>query len=714
MHRALALTTVVLALAAAATPELATAATTSLSTVDLELADGRRTLVERSGRFTLVGLNWQGSGKVMFRTRSTDGRWTRWRAAAPEDEDGPDVGTREGRKSSGWRVGNPWWVGPSNRLEIERIGRVGRVQAHLVWSPAIGVPLRAPSMRTATSMPAIVSRLAWGANESIRRAPPSYAPSVRFAIVHHTAGKNAYTREEASAIVRGIQLFHVRGNGWNDIGYNYLVDRFGTVYEGRYGGIDKNVVGAHARGFNTGSAGIALLGTYGGGAPTRPAQDALAALVSWRLDLAHVDPTARLTMLSGGSERFAANAPVLLRAVSGHRDTGLTECPGDVLYGRLDGLAATAARLGGPKIFEPRVDTEGEGLVRLRARLSRSLPWNVVIERGGMEVARGSGSGQIVDWTWDAAGAETASYTWSISAGSARPAAGTIRAGLDTTELAVSEATASPTGITPNGDGQADSATLEFTLSRPANVTVEVVSGDGLALATVVDRVWTSAGQQTATVTGDGLPDGTYEIVVRARTAASSEVVQSVPLIVSRTLGLVLVGPEVFSPNGDGRRDRAFVEFTTTAPATATVRILRAGRWVATPLVGQAVAPGVQRVVWDGARSDGQLSDGELEARVEVTDGNGTVAYAVPFSSDTTPPRPRLLSGRSLRIAVDEPALLKVWVNGTQVKREARRAGIVLVRWNERVRRVRVVAWDTAGNVSNAVVWRPVGEGRGQ
>jgi hypothetical protein len=144
------------------------------------------------------------------------------------------------------------------------------------------------------------------------------------------------------------------------------------------------------------------------------------------------------------------------------------------------------------------------------------------------------------------------------------------------------------------------------------------------------------------------------------------------------------------------------------------VRILRAGRWVATPLIGQAVAPGVQRVVWDGARSDGQLSDGELEARVEVTDGNGTVAYAVPFSSDTTPPRPRLLSGRSLRIAVDEPALLKVWVNGTQVKREARRAGIVLVRWNERVRRVRVVAWDTAGNVSNAVVWRPVGEGRGQ
>ena len=142
--------------------------------------------------------------------------------------------------------------------------------------------------------------------------------------------------------MKGIQLFHVQGNGWNDIGYNFLVDRFGTIYEGRFGGVDRNVVGAHAQGFNTGSVGIALLGTYEDTPPSAAAQDAIARLIAWRLDLAHVDPTAFLTFISGGSDRYASGIPVLLSGVSGHRDTGFTACPGDVLYGRLGAIAASA------------------------------------------------------------------------------------------------------------------------------------------------------------------------------------------------------------------------------------------------------------------------------------------------------------------------------------------------------------------------------------
>ena len=111
---------------------------------------------------------------------------------------------------------------------------------------------------------AIVPRSAWGADESIRRnAAAATPPAVRFAIVHHTAGPNDYSPAQAAAIMRGIQVYHVKSNGWNDIGYNFLVDRYGTVYEGRYGGIDKNVIGAHARGFNTGSVGVAVIGTFG-------------------------------------------------------------------------------------------------------------------------------------------------------------------------------------------------------------------------------------------------------------------------------------------------------------------------------------------------------------------------------------------------------------------------------------------------------------------
>ena len=234
-------------------------------------------------------------------------------------------------------------------------------------------------------------RAGWNADESIRRAPPSYAPAIRLAIIHHTAGQNEYTRAQAPAIVRGIELFHVKGNGWNDIGYNFLVDRFGTIYEGRYGGVERNVIGAHALGFNTGSVGIALLGTYGSTKPSAAALDAIARIVSWKLDLAHVDPTSFLTFISGGSERYPSGIPVLLNAVSGHRDTGLTECPGDALYAKLGSIAAAARALGGPKIFDPRADA-AEASVRFRARLSQAQPWTVVVtSASGTEVARGAG-----------------------------------------------------------------------------------------------------------------------------------------------------------------------------------------------------------------------------------------------------------------------------------------------------------------------------------
>src|SRR5262249_11672470 len=178
------------------------------------------------------------------------------------------------------------------------------------------IPLRRVSM---TGSPPVISRAAWGANEAIRRAAPSYARTIQFAVVHHTAGSNSYTAAQSPAIVRGIEVYHVKGNGWNDIGYNFLIDKYGQVFEGRYGGVDKNVIGAHAEGFNTGSVGIALMGTYQTTAPTAAEKTALVNLLSWRLDVAHVDPLSTLTYASGGNARFPSGTPVFLRAVSGHR-----------------------------------------------------------------------------------------------------------------------------------------------------------------------------------------------------------------------------------------------------------------------------------------------------------------------------------------------------------------------------------------------------------
>jgi hypothetical protein len=669
-----------------------------LTTVDLTRSGSRTFELDRSARFTLAGVHWRGAGTVELRTRSAAGRWSAWRPAAPEAEDGPDVISRE-RTRSGWRAGNPWWVGDSSDLEVRTRGRVERVRAHLVWSPETRIPLRVPA---ATVAPPIVPRATWGADERIRRGPPSYATDVRFAVVHHTAGRNDYLRAEAAAIVKGIQLFHVQGNGWNDIGYNFLVDRFGTVYEGRFGGSDRNVIGAHAQGFNTGSVGIALLGTYGG-APSQAAQDAIARLVAWRLDVAHVDPTSFLNFVSGGSDRFRSGIPVLLGAVSGHRDTGFTECPGDGLYARLGAIASSARALGGTKIFDPRAEVSGQS-VRVRARLSQSQAWAVRFTRSdGSEVARGSGTGPAVDWTWDFAAVTAGSYAWSISAGTARPATGILRTGGGAAPLAIETLAAEPEAISPNGDGQADMTSITYRISAAANVSVEVTDSIGNPLATIVDRVWTRAGQHVVSIAGDSLADGQYNVVVTARTASGVSVQKLVPLRIDRTLGLVTVAPVAFSPNDDGRKDALSLRFALTAPANVRVRIEREGRWVATPLLA-SFAPGAQRFVWDGQRTTGLLRDGEYRAVVEATTPTGVIAYGVPFASDTVAPRVRVLPGRGLRVEVSEPSMLTLLVDGQALKREVRKAGIVRIPWAGPARRVRVVAWDAAGNSSGPSV----------
>src|SRR5207237_1468241 len=131
-----------------------------------------------------------------------------------------------------------------------------------------------------------------------------YATVLKLAIVHHTAETNSYTPAQAAAIVRGIEVYHVKANGWNDIGYNFLVDRYGTVYEGRGGGIDRNVIGAHSLGFNTGTVGVALIGNFSAATPLAAMQNALVSLLAWRLDVANVGPLSTVSYASYGTPKF--------------------------------------------------------------------------------------------------------------------------------------------------------------------------------------------------------------------------------------------------------------------------------------------------------------------------------------------------------------------------------------------------------------------------
>ena len=354
-------------------------------------------------RFNLVGLHWKGSGAVSFRTRSVSGRWSGWRDAAPEN-DAPDARTHELRKR-GWQLGSPYWTGPSNRIQVRALGRIGRVRAYYVWSPLQARSVRAVAV---AGSPLIASRAGWGANERIRRGRPRYADSVRFAVVHHTAGSNSYTRAQSAAIVRGIQRYHVLANGWDDIGYNFLVDRYGQVFEGRYGGVERNVVGAHAQGFNTGSTGVALIGTHEGAAITPAARSALTRLLAWRLDVAHVDPLTTFTWRSAGNPRFPAGRNLTLRTISGHRDTGYTTCPGSRLFGELPALARSVSQTGWSQAVLPCGDRRPRSARALHRDAQRAAPlvggcvrarWQRDRDgagdrhRGGLDVGRHDDSG---------------------------------------------------------------------------------------------------------------------------------------------------------------------------------------------------------------------------------------------------------------------------------------------------------------------------------
>ena len=367
------------ALLALVAPAVASAANgATIEARDLPVGGARTTAgATAPSVFDLVGFHWQGSGTVLFRTHAVTGRWSSWRPVAPEADDLPDPGSREGRLRSGWRLGSPYWVGASDRVAYRVVGDVRRLRAWYVWSPVEGIPLRTTAM---TGAPKIVLRRAWGANEEITRGAPRYARAVSFAVVHHTAGSNAYTRSQSAAIVRGIELYHVRGNGWNDIGYNFLVDKYGQVFEGRAGGIERNVIGAHAEGFNTGSTGIAVIGNYSATRISAAAMQALVGLLAWRLDVAHVDPLSMVSWRSGGNPRYPAGRAVTLRAISGHRDTGPTSCPGAALYSRLPDIARQVAATGLPKLYAPQALGGLGGQIRITATLSAPAAWAVTVK----------------------------------------------------------------------------------------------------------------------------------------------------------------------------------------------------------------------------------------------------------------------------------------------------------------------------------------------
>ncbi|MFF5973901.1 N-acetylmuramoyl-L-alanine amidase [Streptomyces sp. NPDC012769] len=117
--------------------------------------------------------------------------------------------------------------------------------------------------------------------------------------MHHTAESNTYTCADAPQVVRGIYAYHVKQLGWKDSGHNFPVDKCGTVYEGRKGGVDRPVQGAHAYGFNAETTGVPVLGTYTDAAPSRAALTSVARIAVWKLGQYGVNPAGTATLTAG-------------------------------------------------------------------------------------------------------------------------------------------------------------------------------------------------------------------------------------------------------------------------------------------------------------------------------------------------------------------------------------------------------------------------------
>jgi flagellar hook assembly protein FlgD len=693
-------------------PGVAGAADSRLAS--LPVADGAP--IRAPFAFDLVGARWHGQGHVELRSRTVSGGWSGWSALAPGEDVAP---------ASGITVAEPIWTGTGRIVQLRASRTVSGLRAIFVDGGSASPARLTLAASSLTAAPVIHTRAEWGADESMRRASPLYAPSVRMVFVHHTDTTNDYGESQVPSILRSIYTYHVRANGWNDIGYNYLVDRFGQVWEGRYGGVTRNVVGAQTLGFNTGSVGIAYIGDGQATGLTDAARAALVSLISWRLDLAHVDPRSTTPMVSGGNPKYAAGREVTLRAVSGHRDGTLTDCPGDTIYAQLPAIAEEAYASGLPKIFAPQAGALTSYPVPFAATLSGSLAWTVrVLDAAGTTIASRSGTGTSVAWTWDgrsAAGAPVApgvAASWSIEAQDAAgtralPATGgLLGTATPIVQGAGNPVTVEPSSISPDGDGQADAASITFSLAAASSVTVTVQDTLGTTLSTVLPPTAVPAGPVSLTWGGAAVDpgltvaDGSYRVVVTTTDAAGVATSVSAPISVVRAAS-ALAGPRVaVSPNRDRRGDTATFRWSQLQPSHAQLRLVSASAQIATVLDADLPA-GPAKATWDG-RTVTKLMSGSLGAVLTLTTEAGQQLLQTTFTVDLTPPAVRGLQARTragggfVRYRLTEPGYVQLRVQGHLIGRYAlHKAGVGGIRYRlagKRAHRVELRLLDLAGN----------------
>lgn len=319
--------------------------------------------------FQVFGLKWDRAPEDLHaevRVAEPGKPWRRW----------TEVGTAD----SGAHGSDPIWAGGADRVQVRVRGKVTNLRLHLVR--VTGEPAkprataRARAAQAGTGQPAIIPRAQWGGDQCTPRDTPSMG-TVQMAFIHHTVSANDYSAADSAAMVLGICRFHRNSNGWDDVGYNFFVDKYGQIFEGRAGGIDQPVVGAQAQGWNAQSTGISNLGTYQDVPQTDAAIAAMAKLIAWKLPLHGVPVTGTVPLVSAGGEtnRFSSGTTNVFERISGHRDGNATACPGDQLYAQLPRIRQLA-EAGAPDVIgapQPPVGATSK-LTLSASRLALSYP----------------------------------------------------------------------------------------------------------------------------------------------------------------------------------------------------------------------------------------------------------------------------------------------------------------------------------------------------
>lgn len=332
-------------------------------------------VVEAVG-YQTIGVTWPENARVSdldaeVRTRS-DGKWSEW-VDLESGGGAPDTGTADAAHAV--RGGTePMSLGDADAVQLAfsataeggpeglSLALIGSAEKPVSGGVASSSASGEATIQTvaystglvqAAAAPTVISRAAWGA--PAQRCTPSVASTLVGAVVHHTAGPNTYANQaEAMQQIRNDAVYHISKLGWCDIGYNFIVDKFGYIYEGRARSLTQAVVGAHAGGFNTGTVGVSMLGTYGA-TPPAATQRSVAQIIGWRLGSYGVDPKTSMTYRAGGgtpgSGQKYFNRNVALPRVFGHRDVWFTACPGNGGYSALPYIRARASELSYPQRY---------------------------------------------------------------------------------------------------------------------------------------------------------------------------------------------------------------------------------------------------------------------------------------------------------------------------------------------------------------------------